>query len=420
MVNLRPRFLAAGSAALLAGAVWAVPAASQAAPAARVLKCGQTVTASVRLANNLVACPGTGLRIGADNVTVDLAGHSITGKNTAGSEGIADDGHAGVRIQHGTIQGFFLNGIGLRHAPHSTVSGLTIRRIGAGGRQPTASAGVLVKNSAHVTVTGNTVTNDVSAYQSDGVDLLFSAQAVVSGNIVAKNAWNGMFVLEASGSRITGNTFDGNKNQGAEVNSGSDGTLISENHFGSNAAIGLAVGAVSGVQIGNNTMTGNKLAGLFMFDLTGSAVSHNRASANDEGIHLDGGQNVSTGNQISNNDTSGNRAAGLLLIHHANKNSIVGNISSENQGGPGKGGGIILAGVTGNAVVGNVVIGNHDVGIGIFAEKKGDSTKNVLTGNVALSNQHHGMTAVKGTTDGGGNFARKNIPLPNCVGVSCQ
>jgi len=89
------------SVASLTLAAWALLVAAEAAPASTVVTCGQTLTSSTRLANTLVGCSGDGLVIGADNITVDLAGHSISGVNAAGSEGIADDGHGGVRIQRG-------------------------------------------------------------------------------------------------------------------------------------------------------------------------------------------------------------------------------------------------------------------------------------------------------------------------------
>jgi len=92
------------SVAGLTLAAWAGPVAAQAAPASKVVTCGQTLTSSARLANSLVGCSGGGLVIGADNITVDLAGHSISGVNAAGSEGIAERS-PGVRIQNGANQG---------------------------------------------------------------------------------------------------------------------------------------------------------------------------------------------------------------------------------------------------------------------------------------------------------------------------
>lgn len=58
-----------------------------------------------------------------------------------------------------------------------------------------ASAGVLVKNSPDTSVASSSVTNDVSAFQSDGVDVLSSARTIISDNRLVKNVWNGMFVL---------------------------------------------------------------------------------------------------------------------------------------------------------------------------------------------------------------------------------
>lgn len=127
------RILTVFSASALTFVVWAVSVAADAAPASTTVRCGQTITASTRLANNLVNCPGGGLVIGADHITLDLAGHAISGVNASGSEGIADDGHGGVRIQNGTIENFFLNGVGLRDAPRRAVRNLTIRKISAGG-----------------------------------------------------------------------------------------------------------------------------------------------------------------------------------------------------------------------------------------------------------------------------------------------
>ena len=87
------------------------------------------------------------------------------------------------------------------------------------------------------------------------------------------------------------------------------------------------------------------------------------------------------------------------------------------RGGPGEGGGILLFAVTGNTVRGNVANANRGVGIGVFEDQPGDSTGNVLTANVANSSQDHGISAVDGTVDGGGNIAHGNTPPPNCLGV---
>ncbi|MCW2522539.1 MAG: copper-binding protein [Frankiales bacterium] len=419
VITMSRALVTAFCVASVAVAAWAVPVAADAARGPTVVTCGQRLTASTRLANSLVGCRGDGLVIGKANITVDLAGHSISGVNAAGSEGIADDGHGGVRLQNGTISNFFLNGVGLRNAPHSVVSNLTIRTIGAGGGDTDTSAGVLVKNSPNTWVIASTVTNNVSAFQSDGVDVLSSAGTTVIGNRLANNAWNGMFVLLSPRTRVIANSLDGNQNQGIEVNSGADNTLLAGNHAGNNVGDGVVVGAVSGAQIEGNTLTGNHDTGLFMFDLLNSRVSANRASGNGVGIDLEGGQNGSSGNRVTNNNTSRNAEVGLVVGDGANKNVILANVSNANQGAPDEGGGIILAGVTGNTVRGNVADQNRDVGIGVFSDQPGDTTGNVLTANVANANRNHGISVVVGNVDGGRNTAHGNTPRPNCLGLSC-
>ncbi|HEX4429211.1 MAG TPA: right-handed parallel beta-helix repeat-containing protein [Frankiaceae bacterium] len=390
------------------------------AAAATAVKCGQVVTSSIRLANNLVNCPGNGLVIGANNITVDLGGHSITGTNAKGGEGVADDGHAGVHIQNGTIARFFSHGVGLRKAPHSTVSNLTIRAIGAGGADPDTSAGVLVQDSSFTSVLKSTVSNDVKAFQSDGVDVLTSPSSTIQGNTLARNNWDGMVVLFSPDTQVIANAFQGNKNQGLELNGSSDRSVVRGNFAANNASNGLTVGASSGVRIENNFLQGNPESGLFMFDLHGARISNNQAGFNGAGIDLEGGQFGSTNNVLSNNATNRNTFVGLIVENAANNNVLTANTADSNQGPPGQGGGIIVASANGNTLRSNVAVGNLDVGIGVFAGDPGDTKRNVLTGNFATGNHAHGIDALAGTIDGGGNVAHDNTPLPNCLGVVCS
>src|SRR4051794_16666741 len=76
--------------------------------AATVLHCGDTVTGNVRLGRDL-DCTGrpAGLHAGADGVTIDLGGHTLSAADGQGT-GIAFDGHAAVRVRRGTVAGFEL------------------------------------------------------------------------------------------------------------------------------------------------------------------------------------------------------------------------------------------------------------------------------------------------------------------------
>jgi hypothetical protein len=94
------------------GALALFSAPAQANPPVTV-SCGQTLTHSVKLANDLSNCPNNGLVVGADNVTVDLNGHTIDGDGdgfdscaTDCDAGVDNTGHARITVKHGTIREF--------------------------------------------------------------------------------------------------------------------------------------------------------------------------------------------------------------------------------------------------------------------------------------------------------------------------
>ena len=99
------------AAALVAGAL-AAPA-SQASR--RPLHCGATITKSTKLTQDLTNCPGVGLRIGADAITLDLNGHTVAAaaKRNPTAHGILNVGHDRVTIKGGTVKGFGAYGVRL-------------------------------------------------------------------------------------------------------------------------------------------------------------------------------------------------------------------------------------------------------------------------------------------------------------------
>ena len=336
---------------------------------APAVSCGSTLTKSTTLTADILHCAGTALVIGADGITVNLGGHTISGTNAKDSEGIANDGHAGVRIVGGgKISDFRLNGIGMRKAPKGVVRGITIRRIGAGGVEgEPVSAGIAIVDSPGSQLVGNDVANDVDAYQSDGADVLNSPRSLVRGNRLSHNSWNGLVLIKSPGSRILGNTFDDNKNNGTEVNGDSDSVAVSGNRAVGNKAIGIVVGSAQHVRVVGNTAKGND-SGLFFFDLQNSLIGKNRATGNGVGIELGAGQNGSHGNRLS----------------------------------------------------GNVANANLDNGIVIGEDKAGTASGNTLERNSAGKNKGHGIDATPGSIDGGGNRASGNAMQPQCVNVVCS
>jgi len=104
------------------GVIWAAvvvagfltPAVAQAAPTG--VSCGVTITADTRLGADLVNCPNNGIVIGADDITLDLNGHTVAGDGSlfpSCPEGVSCDvgidniaGHTGVTIRSGSVREF--------------------------------------------------------------------------------------------------------------------------------------------------------------------------------------------------------------------------------------------------------------------------------------------------------------------------
>jgi hypothetical protein len=99
--------------AAFALAAFLVPGSGQAR--ANNVSCGATITTDTKLDSDLINCPSNGIVIGADNITLDLNGHTIGGDGVpAGGcfdEGVCDvgisneAGHAGVTIEGGAVRG---------------------------------------------------------------------------------------------------------------------------------------------------------------------------------------------------------------------------------------------------------------------------------------------------------------------------
>ena len=110
-----------GALALAAAATLAAVAAPQAS--AKQLSCGATITKDTKLTKDLVNCPGVGIRIGADDITLDLNGHTVAAaaKRNPKAHGILNKGHDHVTIKGGTVKGFGAYGVRLADAKRNVV-----------------------------------------------------------------------------------------------------------------------------------------------------------------------------------------------------------------------------------------------------------------------------------------------------------
>jgi parallel beta-helix repeat protein len=407
--------LARSSSILIAAAALASmtgPAAA-ATPRATTVHCGQQISRDTRLANDLINCRGTALTVVAGGVTLDLGGHLLDGTNTPGSEGVAVDDHSAVKIENGTVRGFRLNGVGLRNAPRSVVQDLTVRQIGAGGEEgEDVSAGILVRDSDGVTVDGNSTINAVTAFQSDGIDVLFSRHVIVKGNEASRNSWNGIVLFQSDGSQVLGNRTVANTNTGISVFD-SPSVLVAQNT--------------------SRDHTGDDTAGILLLGTTRDSVVGNRLSGNTLGIDVEGGTSASsvTGNEVSGGtdgigvmDSDGNTVADntihdlpgsgvfldqFFLEQGASHNTVRGNT-------------VARTGADG-FFVGDLSTANRfDRNVATRSRANGflvTTAGNRLSSNTASFNRLRGIDAVTGTVDAGGNRAFGNGLFPQCTGVAC-
>jgi parallel beta-helix repeat protein len=348
------------------------------------VNCGDTITTDTTLNGDLVNCPNNGIVIGADGITLDLAGHRIDGDAApaAGCDpetewcdvGVANDGHDGVTIKDGSVQEFAF-GVGAGDARENRVLRISSRRqvfFGAfvfgsarglirGGNfshnTPPEGDGIGMFGCRHMRI----VANEIRGNEGPGIHLGDSAKNVVKGNRFLRNGPS--ILIEGNGNRVRGNRIIGRA--GILVGPG-DRNVITGNHV-SRASDSIAI------EKGHHNLVAHNL------------VAHARGG---EGIRLGishpsigGSENVVRGNRVKDSREDGFSVA-----------------VKEN----------------GSLLKRNVAVGAGDDGFDI----QGPATK--LTGNRAVRNHDLGIEAVPSAIDGGGNVARHNGDPRQCTNIACS
>jgi large repetitive protein len=369
-----------------------------------MVSCGQTITRSITLANDLVNCPASGLIVAADGVTVDLNGHTIDGTSAhkPGTGAIVTRGsRRNVTIMNGTATDFVFGGVGLSGSG-DVVRHMTVRNIGTGCKQGDICAGIQLFPCRRCAVLDSVVSNPVGTFQSNGINVFNSPGTRLERDQLERNAGYGISMFASPRSRIVGNQLNGNRLGGLDVTNGSDSVLVERNVAHGNHTEGIAVGGEKRARVLRNQVSNNGQVGLLLFNLSGGLASGNRATANPNGIVLYGGQaSVAkfggqagpTNNRLVGNTATGNSRLGIWVRGDSRKFSAVGNL------------------LTGNTASKNGAKG----GILISGSVKG----NRLRANTANANAGHGIQAARGSVDGGGNRASGNRK-PQCVGVRCR
>ena len=393
--------------------------------------CGQTLTQSVRLANDLTDCPADGLVIGADGITVDLNGHTIDGtvappadcdnashepagiKNGGGDNRVYDR----LTIENGALQQFaqgFSAGSGTDGMADSRLRDLTVRDNSSGGLEM-GSAGLFTNRNRvkHNLITGTRCGFGIVVNSSDsslvaentirdnrgGILLCCSVGNVIRDNLVAHNAEDGIAVCcDGRENVIEHNKVFDNASLGILVFFGTEGTLVRENHVARN---------------GDNIIlnaSANTVAHNLVTDALGCPSCDPPTGF---GILVDtADDNVVAGNVVTRTKEDGIRIFDFDPTDPdiPNRTVVRGNVVHD----AGVDGVHVDARSTDTVLERNSAFGAGDDGIEV------DSASALLTRNLAWFNHDLGIDA-PGVTDGGGNSARGNgNRKAQCIGVACK
>lgn len=341
-----------GSRALVAAALALGGLALSAQPASATnLVCGQLVTTSVTLDSNLGPCPGDGLIVVADNVTVDLNGFKIFAANGAGDNAGVTFGRLaapptattpevmlmtvnGGTVKNGTIEGFDA-GVVLAGGAGHTVQNLTLQNNVNDGLAPPCNLGegIAVFNSDDNRILDNTL---VGNGPFGGISLIEdSDRNLISGNVLIGHNLRGR-----AGSGC------GNNNQSSSIRIEGNGSALPD-----------GTGGASDNIVENNRIEGSGLAGIA---LHGYVCEPNPVR---DGI----GTDPNTGNIIQRNTVTGGEQDGIAIL----------------QQGPAA----VVCPAFGNTIVRNVSSNNVDDGIFVAA----NTYDNVISHNVTNNNGEKGI-----------------------------
>ena len=252
------------AAIAIAVATVALPGAVRAA-APTTISCGDTITTSIVVANDLANCPGVGLQIGAAGVILNLAGYTLGGDAGGGGNGIDDSGGFGkLTVQNGSITGF-ASGISVPYGSNVKVAGVT--------SYANLSKGIVTDGTVGVTIQSSYTHGNPAA----GIDVFENTTGTIKINGVASKG-------------------DGD---GVETTGGP--TTIDSSVFANEAGGGIVVASGGAYKITNNRVVSASGTGIEA-DGTGT-ISRNAIDRANEGINADGSQ--ITKNTINSVDGDG-------------------------------------------------------------------------------------------------------------------
>ena len=370
-------------AVALALAVAGVLTLSGAKAASPQPKCGDTITADTTLHHDLVNCPNNGIIIGADDITLDLNGHTIDGDGTEAAgcnrrkefcdEGLPNFGHDGVTVMHGSVRDF--------------------------------AVGPEVAKARHVRLLDISSTSHVFF----GAVFFKSARSVIRNGSFSRNIppeGDGIGVFSSDHIRILQNKVRHNPGPGIHVDHSNE-NLIKRNVFSRNSPGILMDGDRNEVR--RNRCTRNDAC--VLVDGSRNVIARNRIHKGGDGIAIENGH----GTLVARNDIVGPHKAGVYLAINSPPIGGRDNLIRRNfVRASGDDAFLVRREDRHSQLKRNVAVGAGDDGFDI------QSRTAKLTRNRAVRNHDLGIEAVRGVIDGGGNIARHNGDPRQCTHIVCN
>jgi parallel beta-helix repeat protein len=394
--------------AALALAAFVVPGSGQAL--ASNVSCGATITTNTKLDSDLTNCPSNGIVIGADNITLDLNGHTVGGDGVpAGScldERICDlgisnlAGHADVMIKGGAVRGFDV-GISVGGSENR------IQRLSLANN---STFGVIVGDSTGSRIDHNSVDDGVSSIVMFG-----STDGCIDHNSLAGSEGYAMPIFGSSHNRIEQNVLEGDQH-GILLEESSNDNEIRGNRISHGGSIEIAHSSDNRVE--ENALT-NPGDGMLLAEAHHTVVSGNLVTDAGLGFPDNGGFGITLDGAVDSlvqrNVVTGGKGPAIFVTSLESQGTSDRNVISHNVANSKFSDGILVnADATATLLERNTANGNGHDGIEVSA------AGTTLTRNTANFNHELGIEAVPGVTDGGGNRARGNGNPLQCTNVTCS
>lgn len=260
------------------------------------------VPCTVKLAGSLRGVSGqSGITIAADNITIDLAGHSLTGESGSGDGILVPSAQRGLVVKNGTIAGWGASGISATNSEISTFEDLLVHGNGQHGLLVGPRSSVRAVNASRNGQTGITAAvqvalNNVVASNNGQQGILMGDRAQVIDCQATNNSGAGIGCFNAAQVRRCHSV--GNQREGIWMN---DNCHVEDCSASDNVLDGIRV--ASRCRIMNNQTSSNGTAagnqGGITVSGTRNRIEGNNCSGEDLGLSVTGINNVVVRNSFN-------------------------------------------------------------------------------------------------------------------------